>query len=438
MATQLLPLKYWSRLKRQYGQSDEELYKNKRNILFSQITFWGTILAIVHGIEDLFDQVALLPVMDFVLAAFVLAAFLINESGRHRVAKIFLLAFLNTFFFFYCLVVPKELGIYLYFFPWVAVAALVFESEEHFCRWFFIGLSVLLLLTLFITDFSMLESLRTDVPVGNVSLVINLLTSIAVTVASIYLVVRMHENAEKRYQQLNEEVQHKNKELQKTNEELDRFVYSASHDIKAPVNSIKGLTHLAQRDCTDPKSLDYFSRIESQTDRLGIFLLELYEYSRNQRTNLRPEKVDLDALVGEIIDNLRYMDGAERIDFKKYIRVDGSIKIDRVRLMVILNNLISNAIKYHNYDLEKPWIKVIINRVGNTIQVMVADNGLGINNEFKDKIFEMFFRASDRPIGSGLGLFIVKETVEKMEGKIMLSSNPGEGACFRIDLPLVA
>jgi len=105
--------------------------------------------------------------------------------------------------------------------------------------------------------------------------------------------------------------------------------------------------------------------------------------------------------------------------------------------MVILNNLVSNAIKYHNYSLTNPWVKIRISKVNDMIQVMVADNGLGINDEYKDKVFEMFFRASNSP-GSGLGLFIVKETVEKMNGKIMLSSREGEGACFRIDLPLVA
>jgi len=80
----------------------------------------------------------------------------------------------------------------------------------------------------------------------------------------------------------------------------------------------------------------------------------------------------------------------------------------------------------------------MVNKNDDKIQVMIADNGLGINDEHKDKVFEMFFRGSDSPIGSGLGLFIVKETVEKMNGKIMLSTTEGEGACFRIDLPLVA
>ncbi len=438
MIANLISVRNWSRLSRVYGQDEETLYRNKRNILFSQITFLGVFIGLFHAGEDLLGGVVILSVMDVLMTAFVFLAYVINETGRHRAAKIFLLTFLNIFFFVYSLITPKELGIYLFFFPWVATAALVFEADEHAYRWLFILLPLVLLSILFVTNFNLLADFRFDTLVVGHGFIVNLLTSLIVTVSFIFLVVNMHESAEKRYKKLASEIQQKNMELQKTNEELDRFIYSASHDLKAPVNSIKGLTHLAQRDCDDPKSLSYFSRIENQTDRMGIFLLELFEYARNQRTNLRPEKVSISGLVDEIVDNLRYMDGADRIEFKKHIRVDGPVVIDRVRLMVILNNLISNAIKYHNYNQEKPWVKVMINRVGNTIQVMVADNGLGINNEFKDRIFEMFFRASDRPIGSGLGLFIVKETVEKMEGKIMVSSNPGEGACFRIDLPLVA
>jgi signal transduction histidine kinase len=215
-------------------------------------------------------------------------------------------------------------------------------------------------------------------------------------------------------------------------------VYSASHDIKLPIISIKGLTHLGSLDSQDSSSATYFKRIEGQADKLAMFLLEMLEYTRNTRTNVKLEPVNFNDLVDEVIDGLSHLENATRVSFRKFIRVEESVMIDRVRLMVIMNNLLSNAIKYHNYALADPWVKIMISKVDGKIQMMVADNGIGINNGFKDKIFEMFFRASNSPLGSGLGLFIVKETVEKMKGKIMLSSKEGEGACFRIDLPLVA
>jgi signal transduction histidine kinase len=449
MSAWLLDIKNWSQLPKRYGHDEDAMYRNKRNILFSQITLLGTIVGILHALTGLLGQNFVLPLMDFLMTAFVFLSYLINESGRHLTAKILLLSFLNIFFFFYSLVTPRELGIYVFYFPWVAVAALIFSHEEEFWRMFFIGLSALLLIVLFLSDFNLLASWRmVNIKPGG-AFVFNIVTSILATAAFIYFMIHLSEASEKKLRKLTDEIRQKNSELQRTNEQLDRFVYSASHDIKLPIISIKGLTNLARIDCNDERALSYFSKIENQADKLGIFLLEMLEYTRNNRTGLRQEKVNLSTLVDEVIDGLSHLENAKKIEFRKFIRIEGEVILDRIRCMVILNNLISNAIKYHNYEIDNPWVKIMISRVGKSIQVMVADNGLGIHDQYKDKVFEMFFRApsqaggeagqtSSSPVGSGLGLFIVKETVEKMNGKIMLSSKEGEGACFRIDLPLVA
>lgn len=293
-----------------------------------------------------------------------------------------------------------------------------------------VGAKVLLLS--FINIFLFLYSLTTPVENGII------VTSLVVTTVIIYFMIQQNEVSEQRLRKLTDEIRQKNTELQQTNEQLDRFVYSASHNIKLPIITIKGLTHLAAIDTDDPKAQLYFSKIETQTDQMGRFLLEMLEYTRNTRTSIRKEPVNLNELVDEVIGNLSQLENASRIEFKKFVRIDDVVAVDRVRFMVILNNLLSNAIRHHNYTLSNPWVKIMISKVDGMIQVVVADNGMGINDEYKDKVFEMFSRASNSPLGSGLGLFIVKETVEKMNGKIMLSSTEGEGACFRIDVPLVA
>jgi len=434
----LLDVKNWSRLPKRYGHDEDVMYRNKRNILFSQITLVGVIAGIFHAIEGLLDRNFVLPFLDFLMTAFVFVSYQLNESGRHLTAKVLLLSFLNIFFFFYSLITPRDIGIYVFYFPWVAAAALIFSSEERFWRIFFISSSIGLLLVLFISDFGLLSGWRLTLIQSGRPFVFNVVTSLLVTAIFIYFMIQLNELSEERLRKLTNEIRQKNVDLQKSNEQLDRFVYSASHDIKVPIISIKGLTHLASIDCQDQKSLLYFSKIEGQTDKLGRFLLDLLEYSRNSKTSVQQEQVNLNELVDEVIESLSHVENAPRVEIKKFIRIEGSVMVDRVRYMVILNNLVSNAIKYHNCLLPNPWVKIMISKVGDNIQVMVADNGLGINEEYKDKIFEMFFRASNSPIGSGLGLFIVKETVEKMNGKIMLSSKEGEGACFRIDLPLVA
>lgn len=438
MTTWLLDIRNWSQLPKRYGQDEDAMYRNKRNILFSQITLVGSIVGILHAVEGMIERNYALPFLDFTMTIFIFTSYLINESGRHLTAKIFLLVFLNIFFFVYSLITPREIGIYLFYFPWVAVAALIFNNDERFWRIFFITLSILLLLVLFVSDFALLSNWRLSGIESARPFVFNIVTSILATAIFIFFMIHISEGSELKLRQLTDEIRKKNVELQRSNEQLDRFVYSASHDIKLPIISIKGLTHLGSIDSNDQNACTYFSKIEKQADKLGMFLLEMIEYSRNNKTGLRLEKVNINNLVDEIVEDLSHQENATRIEFRKFVRIDGEITIDRVRFMVILNNLLSNAIKYHNYDLPNPWVKIMISKVDNTIQVMIADNGRGIEDQYKDKIFEMFFRASNSPLGHGLGLFIVKETVEKMKGKIMLSSTEGEGACFRIDLPLVA
>ncbi|MEJ0029447.1 MAG: HAMP domain-containing sensor histidine kinase [Bacteroidota bacterium] len=421
----LFDIKNWSRLPQIYGHDEEAMYRNKRNILFSQITLVGGIAAIIHAVESLLDHNYVLPFLDFLMTAIVFVSYQLNEAGRHLTAKILLLAFLNIFFFFYSLMIPHESGVYVFYGPLVAATVLIFNTDERNWRRGFIFLSAVLLLTLFAF-------------IQPASSFVHSITSLLITIIFIYFMILINEASEERLRKLTSEIRLKNAELLKTNEQLDRFVYSASHDIKQPIISIKGLTHLASIDCQDQKSLLYFTKIENQTDKLGRFLLEMLEYTRNSRTNINLERVNIAAVVDEVIENLSTIDNASRVEIRKFIRIEEALMIDRVRFMVILNNLVSNAIKYHNYSHTNPWVKIMISKVGDKIQVMVADNGFGINVQYKEKIFDMFFRASDSPIGSGLGLFIVKETVEKMNGKIMLSSKEGEGACFRIDLPLVA
>jgi signal transduction histidine kinase len=438
MSTWLLDIKNWSKLPKRYGQDEEALYRNRRNILFSQITLLGCIVGILHSIEGLVDNNFVLTLLDFFMTTVAFLAYLVNESGRHRLAKIMLLLFLNLFCFFYSVITPREIGIYFFYFPWVAIAALIFNDDENFWRIFFITLSIALLVVLFISDFELLSAWRLKIILVSRALVFNVVISILLTALFIFFMIRLSEGSEEKLRLLTNEVRKKNAELQRSNEQLDRFVYGASHDIHLPIISIKGLTHLAGIDCEDPKAQGYFTKIEKQTDKLGTFLLEMLEYTRNIKTGIKPEKVNIASLVDDVIDGLSNLENARRIEFRKFIRLEEDVRIDRVRFMVIMNNLISNAIKHHNYDNENPWVKIMISKVNNNIQVMVADNGHGIHEEYKDKIFEMFFRASSSPLGSGLGLFIVKETVEKMNGRIMLSTTEGEGACFRIDVPLVA
>ncbi len=228
----------------------------------------------------------------------------------------------------------------------------------------------------------------------------------------------------------------KNELLSKTNQELDRFVYSASHDLKAPLSSMLGLIEIAQR-TDDPEEVKMcLGMMRGRVNILDAFIREIIDYSRNARLELKKDRFSLIELTKEVVDGLKYADGFENIYLNYNIPPDLQIETDRARLRVVLSNLISNSLKYHDPSKENPRVEISAVSVNNQLRIEVQDNGVGISDEHKPKIFEMFFRASEKSNGSGLGLYIVSETIKKLNGSIVVSSKVGQGSTFEIVIPL--
>lgn len=235
--------------------------------------------------------------------------------------------------------------------------------------------------------------------------------------------------------QAEELLRQKNRELEKINQELDRFVYSASHDLKAPLSSIMGLIHIAKMDAKDPRMLEYFQMIGNAAEKLNAFIKDLIAYSRNARAEVVASKVLFSEIVQDTVDKLRFMQKADRVDLQIHIAVEGEFYSDANRLKAVFSNLIANAIKYHDTDKEHPFVKVDITGNARNVRVVIADNGSGIDPEHHARLFEMFYRASSDTEGSGLGLYITKEAIEKVGGSISMESVPKEGTTFTIQLP---
>lgn len=228
-----------------------------------------------------------------------------------------------------------------------------------------------------------------------------------------------------------------NQELTKVNAELDRFVYSVSHNIRAPLMSVLGLLNLARHDLissnTDQYD-NYFSMMEGSIYRLDDTLKEIIDYSRNSRTEIKRELLDLRELVEESFQNLIYVKGADAIEKKIILEGSPLVYSDRLRLSVVLNNLLSNAIKYRDVEKSINYITVRL-QTHHHLYITISDNGIGIRPEYLMRIFDMFFRATEKSDGSGLGLYIVKETIEKMEGTIAIHSELGVETTFSLTLP---
>ena len=231
-----------------------------------------------------------------------------------------------------------------------------------------------------------------------------------------------------------------NEELVKINQELDSFVYSVSHNLRAPLMSVLGLLRLAQleveRSGKDTNLLlSYFSMMEHSINKLDDTLKEILDYSRNARSEIRNEHVNLKVVIDDGFDRLKYHEGSDQIEKFVNVEDEGVFFSDPNRLSVIFNNLISNSIKYRDLRKKNQYIRInaVINRGGASIEF--EDNGIGIPDDLLNKIYDMFFRATERSEGAGLGLYIVKETVDKLGGSITTSSTLGIGTTFKIELP---
>jgi signal transduction histidine kinase len=220
----------------------------------------------------------------------------------------------------------------------------------------------------------------------------------------------------------------KNRDLQKVNKELDSFVYRVSHDLRAPLTSILGLISLMKIETNPEKVNEYIALQEKSILKLDLFIKEIINLSRNSRLGITVSEIDFEALVKEIYEGQHYASSSDNI--RRLVEVESGIHFftDRQRLSIILHNLISNGLKYVDPHEADPYVKVQVSTADDKCIIEVIDNGIGISEVFLPKIFEMFFRATQDFSGSGLGLYIVRETVEKLKGKITVKSGVRQGS----------
>ena len=229
-------------------------------------------------------------------------------------------------------------------------------------------------------------------------------------------------------------LKNQNLELKKVNRELDRFVYSASHDLRAPLSSILGLIGVTRLE-GDQQARDYCLQLmEKSVHKLDSFIKDIINYSRNKRLLIGRDPINFKPLLENIFTDLQYIKKSTRVEKIIEVHNDELFITDERRLKIVLFNLISNAIIY-SATLREPWMKVIVQVKNGKAIITVSDNGQGIAEEHLDRVFEMFYRASEEQAGSGLGLYIAKETVEQLNGTIEVTSAVGSGTIATIALP---
>lgn len=223
-------------------------------------------------------------------------------------------------------------------------------------------------------------------------------------------------------------------ELKIRNGELDNFVYKVSHDLRAPLSSILGLVNLAKLPGNTDNPMDYIDIIGSKVEHLDHFISDVLSHSKNLKMEISTAKVDFDRIIEQTFSDLNYLEGTQ--EMQRSVKIEGiEFFSDPWRISEILRNLISNAIKYRRLEnvVAEINIKITIDHL--RAEIIFSDNGIGISEASLSKIFEMFYRATEQSDGSGIGLYIVKNAVEKLGGQIYVASRVGQGTRFNIILP---
>ncbi|RAV98728.1 PAS domain-containing sensor histidine kinase [Pseudochryseolinea flava] len=227
----------------------------------------------------------------------------------------------------------------------------------------------------------------------------------------------------------------RNEELVKINAELDRFVYSASHDLRAPLASLLGLIEVARLERDHDAIIQLLELQKKSLLRMDRFIKDIVDHSRNLRLQIEPEEINFERMIQATFEQLQFMENVGRI--RKVISIDQKEHFysSTTRIDILLNNLISNAIKYADLQKRDPFLSVEVTCTQEKATISVVDNGEGIPQDAMPKIFNMFYRASGKGPGSGLGLYIVKEAIEKIGGNIQVSSTYNEGTTFVVTIP---
>lgn len=231
-----------------------------------------------------------------------------------------------------------------------------------------------------------------------------------------------------------EKLLRQNLDLKKVNSELDQFVYSVSHDLRAPLSSVLGLINIARHEQDRGTLMHYLDLQEKSILKLDAFIREIMDLSKNARLTIQKEPIDFQQLVNEVFEEQQYdqdTTSIEKISHIEQINFHSDVK----RVKVILRNLISNALRYANLNQAHPFVAVRVYMRDKEAIVEIEDNGLGIHPDHQPYIFKMFYRANESKSGSGLGLYIVKETVDKLSGNVRVYSLPGKMTKFTVSLP---
>jgi len=227
--------------------------------------------------------------------------------------------------------------------------------------------------------------------------------------------------------------------LERVNLELDTFIYSASHDIRAPLLSISGLADLAltaQENGEDSDLTDVLERVKRNVSKLDHLVTDILQVNRARLMERVIEGTNVEELIQDVLETIQQMDGRQSVDVDVSCNLAPDLPLESRRLRQVLSNLISNSVKYASPDAEESWVRIKAWQEFDDLHITVTDNGIGVKPEQAERIFDLFYRGTSQSFGTGLGLYLVKRQCEAMGGDVALVSDDN-GSEFHVVVPVV-
>lgn len=231
------------------------------------------------------------------------------------------------------------------------------------------------------------------------------------------------------------DIQNVQHQLKSKIKDFDMFMYRASHDLKSPLSAMQGVIDFAIDKTTDKEFLDYLRLIKKSHAMLSTTVNDLIGLTRISQKEIVLNKIILKEFVSDIVDILRQVPQAKSLNIKALVQDGAELTADEGLLRAVLQNLICNAIIHHRPEGEDRFVLVTVISQPKSVFIEVIDNGLGMPKPVQEKVYDIFYRANLSVAGSGLGLFIVKQAIEKMGASIKLLSEVGVGTTFSITIP---
>lgn len=371
-----------------------------------------------------------------------LGILILNRLKYYGLSTILLLLVINGIVYLFADVDIPQGGVFFYFMTCSILGLILGGYYSIQMGFFFAILPIILGIVAYLFNSNIMPPPSYEPELIRINFVANIVIGIMSDIFIVYFLINRNRESEESLResehvllQVAEEISDKNTQLAKTNEELDRFVYSASHDMRAPLSSLLGLINLCEKSADLAELKSYLGLMKGRINTMDGFIREITDYSRNSRSEITLENISLAEIIEETIQHLSYIDVQRKIRTIVTDSCNQNIRTDKNRFNVILNNLLSNAYRYHRYNQDDPFIEFTAEKKEGKIFITVRDNGYGIPEEHLQKVFNMFYRASEISEGSGLGLYIVKETLEKLGGSITVDSKIGVGSAFTFSIP---